>query len=190
MLKNTKIKVGFPTLIFFAVLIFKFDITYFIPFISAFLHELGHIFVMKMCGQNINQIKILPFGIDIQKNNSLSSYKDDILISSAGILVNLSLIILCKTFYKGHYADFFITSNTILIFINLLPIKSFDGGQIVETLLALKYDLNTADKIIKVSSFICIFLVGSFAVWLLFNTSYNFTLLFMCIYLFCGIFLK
>ena len=190
MLKNTKIKISFPTLIFFAVLIFNFNPMYLIPFVSAYLHEMGHIIVMKICGQNINQIKILPFGIDIQKNNALSSYKADILISSAGILVNLLLIFLCKVFYQGYFADFFITSNFILIFINILPIKSFDGGQIIETLLALKYDLTIADKIIKLSSFICILLVGSFAVWLLFNTSYNFTLLFMCIYLFCGIFLK
>ena len=190
MLNKTKIKISFPTLIFFAILIFNLNPMYLIPFISAYLHEIGHVAVMKTCGQNISQIKILPFGIDIQKNNSLSSYKADILISSAGISVNLLLIVLCKIFYNGYYADLFISSNLILIFINILPIKSFDGGQIIETILALKYDLNTADKIIKISSFICIFFIGSFAVWLLFNTSYNFTLLFMSIYLFCGIFLK
>ena len=56
MLSKTKIKITFPTLLFFAILFFNFNLNYTIPFIAAFCHEMGHIIVMKKCGQKIKQM--------------------------------------------------------------------------------------------------------------------------------------
>ena len=86
--------------------------------------------------------------------------------------------------------DFFIASNVTLAVLNSLPIKSLDGGQIFEKIITWKYDVPTAEKAVGISSLISIILLGSIAVWVFFNTTYNFTLLFMCIYLFIGIFIK
>ncbi len=191
MVKKTRIRIGLPTFAFFAVIfLMDFSLTSILPFLAALLHELGHITAMKMCGQNISEIKILPFGIDIKRVPSLSSYKTDIFVNSAGILTNILLILLCSALPESDTVSFFIASNILLIFVNILPIKNLDGGQSLEKLLALKLDLETAENIVAICSLICIILLGSVAVWLLFYTSYNFTLLLMCMYLFCGIFLK
>ncbi|MBE6718050.1 MAG: hypothetical protein E7574_02180 [Ruminococcaceae bacterium] len=186
-----KIKIGLPTFIFFAVLLTSnVKILSFLPFFAALLHEFGHIFAMKLCGEKILAVKILPFGIDIKKAPSLTSYKADIFVCIAGILTNILLILLCSAMPKNIYTEFFIMSNYLLIFVNILPIKTLDGGQLLEKILLLKYDIQAAEKMLGITSFICILLLGSTAIWLLLSSSYNFTLLIMCMYLFCGIFLK
>ncbi|MBQ7968477.1 MAG: hypothetical protein IJ292_01460 [Clostridia bacterium] len=188
MADKTRIKIALPTLVFFcAILFFDVSILPFIPFFAAILHEAGHIAVMKICKVKIKEIKILPFGIDIKKENKITSYKTDIAVSSAGIAVNILLLLLCTLLPKTPETILFASSNVLLIFINILPINSLDGGQMLEKLLEYKYDPQIANKVTATTSLVCITLLGSVAIWVLFKTSYNFSLLLMCIYLFCGI---
>lgn len=191
MLKKTKLKVSLPTIIFFCALFFLGNsVISYIPFLCALLHELGHIVAMNLFGIKIYEIKILPFGIDIKKEICITSYKTDIIIGSAGILTNL-LLIICSIFLpQNNITQFFILSNILLILINVLPIKTLDGGQMLEKFLSMKFDIQTAENIVSVLSFICIILLGSVAIWLLLYSGYNFTLFLICVYLFCGIFIK
>ncbi len=191
MFSKTKIRVSFPTIIFFATLFcINADIITFIPFFCALMHETGHIIVMKKCGIKVYEIKILPFGIDIKKQQSITSYKTDIFVGIAGIAVNMLLIFLSIFLPQNNITQTFVLSNLILIFINVLPIKTLDGGQILEKFIAYKSDIQTAEKIVSIASFICLLLVGSVSIWILLYSSYNFTLFLMCIYLFFGIFIK
>lgn len=191
MAEKIKFKIGLPTFVFFGVLIlYDFNILSAIPFFSALLHELGHIIAMVLCGDSITSVKILPFGVDIKKAPRLSSYKQDIIVTGAGIFVNIICLVTCIFLPKNKAVDIFAISNLLLMFINILPIKSLDGGQLLEKFLLLKYDSETAERVTDITSFIFILILGSFAIWLLFSTSYNFTLLLMCVYLFCGIFIK
>ncbi len=191
MANKTSVKFALPTLIFFALLaFFGRDFIYFIPFAAAFFHELGHLFVMLVCGQPVKQITVLPFGVDIKKTPYLSSYKADIAISSAGIAVNILMIGVCGILPESNVVEFFKQSNIVLVAINVLPIKSLDGGQILEKILLLTLPPNTVERVMSFCSMVCIILVGSVAIWVLFYSGYNFTLLFMCMYLFAGLFLK
>lgn len=189
--KSLNIKIGFPTIIFFVVLLtYNFSLISILPFLAALLHEIGHVITMKLCGEKITTITILPFGIDIKKAPSVTSYKSDLFICSAGIITNILLIVIFKKLPQTPNTTLFITSNYLLIFVNILPIKSLDGGQFLEKIISIKYNISTAENVLTITSFIFILLLGSVAVWLLFSSSYNFTLLLMCMYLFCGIFLK
>ena len=68
--KRTRFKIGFPTVIFFfSLLFFDQGTIVLLPFIAALLHEFGHIAVMKLCDIKIRQVKILPFGVDIKKED-------------------------------------------------------------------------------------------------------------------------
>ncbi len=185
------VKFAFPTIVFFVLLgALGRSYIYFLPFVAALLHEMGHLLVMFVCRQPLKQITVLPFGVDIKKAPYISSYKADIAVSSAGIIVNIIMIVLCKTFPESLAVEYFKQSNIVLFGINVLPIKTLDGGQILEKLLLLFLPPDTVEKVMSICSFICIFLVGSLAVWVLFYSGYNFTLLFMCMYLFVGLFLK
>ena len=191
MVSDTKIKIAFPTFIFFAVLLLWNPSIYsFLPFLAAFLHEMGHITVMKLCGQKIHKITVLPFGVDIKKAPSVSSYKNDIAVSCSGVGANLFLTLFCFFLPPSPEINFFSASNIVLAIVNILPIKTLDGGEIVEKTIAYIYGTETAEKVIGITSIISIMLIGALAIWILFSTSYNFSLLLMCIYLFCSIFLK
>ncbi len=191
MASKISVKFVIPTLVFFAIiLLVGVNVTYYLPFIAALLHEMGHLFVMLICGQKVKQITILPFGIDIKKAPSVSSYKTDIAVSSAGIAVNALMIFLCTILPKSMVVDFFMQSNIVLLAVNVLPIKSLDGGQILEKILLLIMSPYSVEKIMASCSMVCLIMVGSVAIWVLFYSGYNFTLLFMCMYLFTGLFLK
>ncbi len=187
---RTKVSIGLPTFIFFAVLFAAdFSLMSIIPFVAALIHETGHLLAIKLCGMKIYKIKILPFGIDIKKQEQLTSYAADIFVSCAGILANISAVLLCNFLPPTDIAGFFVSSNIVLIIINVLPIRTLDGGMALEKILLLKLRPDIVDCIINFLSLCSIFLLGSVAIWLLFYTSYNFSLLLMCMYLFCGIFL-
>lgn len=185
-----RIRTRLPTVIFFALLVLnKLTLTSLIPFFAAIVHEFGHILIMSLCGQRVKEITLLPFGVDIKKQPCLTSYKTDIWVSSGGIMANAAAIIFCQGLPKSHNLKFFIWSNVVLIIINVLPIKTLDGGQILEKSIALHSTPDKAESIVSACSLVCIILLGSVAIWLLFYSTYNFTLLLMCMYLFCGIFL-
>lgn len=185
------VKFAFPTVVFLVLMaVWGRGRIYLLPFLAALLHELGHFFVMLICRQPIRQITVLPFGIDIKKAPHISSYIADIAVSSAGIIVNVLMVVLCRSLPESTNVEFFMQSNLVLFLINIIPIKSLDGGQILEKILLLFLAPDTVEKIVEVCSFVCILLVGSVAVWVFFYSGYNFTLLFMCMYLFAGAFLK
>ena len=186
-----KFQIGLPTVIFFCVLTVGGASTIaLLPLLAALIHELGHITVMLLCKQKIVKIKILPIGLDIKTAPCVSSYKTDIAVSVAGILANLCTVLICSQFDDTFALSFFKMSNMILIILNILPIRSLDGGQILERTLECATAPDTAEKIMKTVSFICLFLLWSIAVWIFFKSNYNFTLLIMCIYLFVGIFVR
>lgn len=191
MADRIKLKIGLPAIVFFFLIISGgIDSGVLIPFLSALLHEMGHITVMALCGQKIESVKILPFGVDIRKKFCVTSYKTDIAVSSAGIVTNLLLILLALLLPSFKQTENFIASNLLLIGVNILPIKTLDGGQILEKTTALFFGADTAEKVINISSLLFVILLGTLGIWILFYSSFNFTLLILCAYLFCGIFLK
>lgn len=185
-----RVRIGLPTFIFFAVLfIADLSAMSIMPFLAALLHEAGHLIAMWLCGQSVKEIRIYPFGIDIKKREMLSSYAADVFVSSAGIIANLLTVAACNFLPPSDIKAFFVSANLVLVMINVLPIRTLDGGMVLEKLLLMKLSPDTASGVMNFLSLFFIVLLGSVAIWLLFYTSYNFSLLLMCMYLFCGIFL-
>lgn len=186
-----KVKFSLPTLVFFVTLIaFNPDGTYTLPFFAAILHELGHIAVMCFLKIPIRCVTVLPFGVDINAGKKLTSYPADIALSGAGVAVNLLCVILGGALPSFAGKDIFISANLLLILVNILPIKGLDGGQLLEKSLLLFLEPNRVDFIINAVSFAAVVALGAVAIWLLFFTGGNFTLLLMCGYLFVTLFLK
>ena len=123
-----------------------------------FMHEIGHIIVIKVLGYKINSIKILPTGGIIDTNINLNIKSNHLfLISIAGILMQILLLKIIP--YSNSYSyQIFYKLNISLIIFNLLPINPLDGYKIILSLMErfIKYK-----KVIKISyiiSFITIFL--------------------------------
>ena len=66
---------------------------------------------------------------------------------------------------------------------NLLPVMSLDGGQLLYILLSRRRTPGQAEKIVCRLTFICIFPLAALGFVVLFHSHYNFSLLFVCVYL-------
>ncbi len=118
---NTKIYVSYLFVSLFTLLLFlKQSEQIALCLLFSLFHEMGHIIMMKLCGGEISEIKFLPFGIAIKADDLSSlSPQRQVLILSAGVLVNLLLIPLNPAI------------NIALIIFNLFPVGVLDGGRLL-----------------------------------------------------------
>ena len=186
-----KIKVTIPTIIML-VFMFLLDFSPFVllVFSAALIHEFGHLAAMFISGVNVEKITVYPFGFDIRTSSQVRSYKQEIFIKSAGILINITALFFCVPFMENVYISFFMLSNIVLAALNILPVNSLDGGGILECLLLMYMNPIIVTRIMKAVSFVFIVILWIVAVYILFYTNYNFSLLILCGYLFVSIFLS
>lgn len=118
----------------FLILISGYINYFFIYAVIMFVHELGHIIMIKLCNQKISKIKFYPFGgiMETNINFNISSLKL-FLISISGIMAQLLLFLIIKDNYTYNYTIFY-NLNLSLIIYNLLPIYPLDGYKIIISL--------------------------------------------------------
>lgn len=150
------------------------SILYMLPaiLVSLSCHEWAHAFVAYKCGdptaRNLGRMTVNPFAhidplgfimlifagfgwakpVPVNSRNFKNPRKDDIMVSLAGIVVNILLLFV----FTGIYLIFFIfpqlynemivnfifpfmSVNAVLAIFNLLPIPPLDGYRVVEALL-------------------------------------------------------
>ena len=99
-----------------------------ILFIILFIHELGHLFFIKICGYSLVELVIYPFGGICKVSHRINdSILKDLLISLGGIFAQLVLefFLFRSSFYSK---DLFLFYNQIILCFNLLPIIPLDGS--------------------------------------------------------------
>ena len=106
---------------------------FYLPLLSALLHELGHYAAARALGVGVERITVYPFGADMELTPGLRSYGTDLIIAGAGAAVNLLLAAAGYGMGNGEL----IMSNLLLAGVNLLPIAGLDGGAILIALAGL-----------------------------------------------------
>ena len=160
--------------------IIKFDISFYLILILSFLcgyfkniiilyliiivHELGHIFFIKIFNKEIISIKIYAFG-GISKYNGLVNHNifSELLISLGGILNQLLLFIVFYILNKyglinNNTYKLFVNNNISLIIFNLIPMIGLDGEKIIHLLLEYIYPYRLVNRIMLIISIISLFL--------------------------------
>ena len=120
--------------------------------LCCLLHEMGHVTAMCLC--NVPPKKIIAYGGGIKiypDTEKMTSDYQDILILSAGCMVNLLLA--CLLFMFNGYPTYFGMANLFLGLFNLMPVKYFDGGRLLS--IALK-----DSKAVNIIRFVFIALFG------------------------------
>lgn len=106
-----------------------------ILWLSAVLHELGHVIAYRICGTGMESITLLPFGLcAIPKDSIKVSPENEVFCAAAGPAVNLllSLILLALPLSPTRgWILYALYCNISLFLINLLPILPLDGGRIL-----------------------------------------------------------
>ena len=180
-----RVRVGANTLLLLAFLaIFDRSLAVLVPLAAALLHELGHIAVMLSCGVAVRRIDIGLFGAEISGDSIEGARKVvRIAVYAAGAAANLATGLIAELLGFEFFAD----CSYALAAVNLLPIKTLDGGCIVSTLLC---DLTHGRIIAELLSGLSLFLLWLAASYLLLLCGGNLSLLAFMIYLFVTIYLS
>lgn len=178
-----------------AMLISERPLPLIIYFVSAFLHEMGHLAAAKCQKIGINKIIFDFSGVRICTDARLTSYKSEIILAAAGPAVNLIVCITVAligssfsyspsrllssalSFISGENVGFFgvmgffATCSLAQCAINLMPVRSFDGGRILECLIALGFGEHVSERVMSVMSTLCSFILWTVALYLMLKVS-------------------
>jgi Zn-dependent protease len=145
-------------LLFWVFIIFAFDTPRFaaLTIAAALIHEAGHVFFGALRGQFRLFPSAHPTGFRIKPANFIS-YKDELILISGGPVLNSIVFLVSFLAFKitgGAFLYDFAFVNLLTAISNLLPIKSYDGYRIAETLiLMLKRDSFYTLSVLRAASF-------------------------------------
>lgn len=151
--------------------------------VAAAVHELGHLMIMALFHCVPQQVRCGVFGVDIVKRSDVRrGYGKEALISLAGPAVNLVTAGILALVHNPLF-DGFLAANLLLAGVNLLPIESLDGGQALYAVLCLRFKEQTAAAAVRAVSFAALIPLAAAGFLLLLRSHYNFSLLFLSLYL-------
>ena len=143
------------------------------------LHELGHIISIRMADCNIKEISLDIMGIRIDKNIGSMSYENECITALCGPLVNLVFALLFCVLKNGN--EIFslpFNINLGLFLINMLPVRTLDGGRFLNCLLLKFLDEEKAQRTsVLAESSVVLLLIAVLILTLIFgvvNTSFVF----------------
>ncbi len=98
--------------------------------LAILLHECGHLIVLLLTGQKPASVELSMGGISILRRAQSQSFRQELLLHSAGPLSNLLFVALL--WERDKFSCAF---HLILAAVNLLPLPNLDGGSITELIL-------------------------------------------------------
>ncbi len=135
-MKNIKISsltIYFLILFFFCGLIKNALIIFFI----ILIHEMGHVFFIKLLGYKIISINIYPFGgiTKVEKDLNTAINKE-LIIAWGGVLFQIFIYgLIFLPFLSNYTKELIFSYNTSIIMFNMLPIIPLDGSIITSSFL-------------------------------------------------------
>lgn len=190
-----KFELSFPLVcLMTAVIIFDTSMSVILCFLSALLHETGHILALKYYKSYPEKIKLTLFDVAIIDRKKYSrTDKSELIITLSGVAVNFFLsavsFILFRIFNHHLLSDFSYANLTLALF-NSLPVDSLDGGQALFIILSKYLSPVSAVRTLNIISFIVLIPTAVVGFLILLQSKYNFTLLLTALYLIALILLK
>ena len=156
---------------------------------AAILHEAAHIAAAAICREKIESVNIYPFGAEINIKGGISTYRNDLFVSSAGVMANIFLFLMFFA-VDNLYCKFFAAANLVLATVNLIPVKGLDGGRIAESLLYMFLEYELASRIYIWLTYASMGLLAAVAVAAVMLCDYNVSAAFVCAYMLIAVYVK
>ena len=165
--------------------------------LAVAVHETGHILAAKLCGMQIKSVTFGALGIHMAgETASVGDFRRAV-VSLAGpfanllsflLLLPLPLFCLRRLFLPLPRA--YSAVQLTLFAFHVLPAVPLDGGTALYCLLCGTFSEKTAERTITVSSVLLALTLGTLGFSVLISTGYNFTLLFLAVYILFYLILK
>lgn len=135
---------------------------------AALLHEMGHLLAARLLGIRPEEMRLGFLGMRLDMGSKLLSYAQEWLLCAAGPLVSLvGAAVAAPLWGKWEAARFFSCASLVLGLLNLLPIRTFDGGRMLECFLSSTLGTRAAERVMSACSFLFLFLLWATAVYFL-----------------------
>lgn len=146
--------------------------------LAAFLHEAGHLLAARALHIPLGDIRLDFFGARIEITGRMLSYGEEWILCAAGPISSLLFAAFGALFWHfSEYFQIFSCASLVLGVLNLLPIRTFDGGRMLECALTCAAGERTAGAMMRICSFLFLFLLWSTAVYLLLRAGDGLSLL-------------
>lgn len=104
-----------------------------IALLACFIHELGHLILFFLVGYTPRALSFELMGIRLTKPAQELTPGREMLVQLAGSATNFTVFfLLIGTLGSVTYASLFAVTHLLLGIFNLLPLKSLDGGKLLE----------------------------------------------------------
>lgn len=153
---------------------------------SSLIHELGHLFFMLFFSVSPSLVSFGAFGIRIERNDNLLSYRKEALISLGGIFAN-SLLCIIGLFFYGFYNSAFgvqlFAVNAFIAAFNMLPVRILDCGRCLECICGALLSAEKGELALNIASALTTAVIALACV--LYNIFVNFNISFIavCVYI-------
>lgn len=125
-----------------------------------FIHELGHFYVAKFFGWNVDKIYFYPYGGFTKFNDDLNKPKyQELFIMLAGPLTQIIYYVLLRVNYFNYFdMSLFENYHYSILFFNLLPIYPLDGGKFLNILFNCFFSFRKSFNLIIFVSYMILFI--------------------------------
>lgn len=187
-----KIRIGFLAIMLALSLLISRSLFALALLIAALTHELGHILMARALKIRLRECTIGIYGAGLRPSEGIYSYTQEILLCFSGPLANLllgSIGLWLGSYSSSELLSYFTLSSFVLAGMNLLPIRDFDGGRILLSLLSLWFGPTVSLRILSVLSFLFAFLLWGISLYLLIRHAASLSLFIFSLSLFFRIFM-
>jgi len=136
--------------------------------VAALLHECGHLLAARLLRIPLGGFRLSFLGARLEVSGRVMSYGEEWLLCAAGPFVSLCAAALVAPLWQyAEVARAFSCASLVLGLLNLLPIRSFDGGRMLSCALARFCGTRAAERGEALCSFFFLFLLWATAVYFL-----------------------
>jgi len=181
--------------LFFAAIIIMYICGYLTEYLIIFfciiIHELVHSIVAIAVGRHVYGIRVMPVGLSVSIEETMTGKFENVLIYSSGPFMNFFLFLLIRfTATNSAVLINIMIVNAYLAVFNIMPVLPLDGGKILLIIISGRIGIFAAYRHVRrLSFFFGILFIAAGSVQLI-NNIFNFSLFLIGIYLFYYVFTK
>lgn len=146
--------------------------------LAAVVHECGHFLAARCLRLPLREMQLDFLGARLCTEGRMLSYGEEWLLAAAGPMVSLWASAVGACFLSRSYFAFCFSASSLLLgLLNLLPVRTLDGGRMLEIVTERFFGLRVSRAVLSVTSFAFLFLLWAFSVYFLLKVGDGLSLL-------------